>query len=155
MALDPASLETIKEWGLTVGAILGAAAAGWKGRARRESRVPHYTGPPDDQIRKFTRREYHDDVLNPINAHGLKLYEHGLKIAALERDTAATREVLDRHLMESSEALTAFTRLDERIASYIKHWDEASARAVRDRQEMMERIGRIDERLEDMERKRA
>lgn len=152
--MTPEELQFGKEILAQVSIISLAAIAAWKFAKRQEKKVPLYTGLPDDQPRKITRKEWHE-LSDPVQAHINKFYVLEKEILPrITKDIDQLQRVMNQHLSESSAALSTFVRMDERLSQHIKQWDEGVERAVRERSEMMQRIENIDEKLDRLDRRR-
>jgi hypothetical protein len=129
-----------------------AAIGAWK-LAKRQERQSVYLGPPDDQPRKLTRKEWHN-IADPVQAHILKFYTlEKDTLPRMEKDIDDLRRIVADHIRNSNENFSIITRMDERLTQHIKHWDAGTSRAIKDREEILTKMETMDEKLDRLERK--
>ena len=133
--------KVIAGWLATVAA---AAVAAWRVRGRRERSAPRFAGPPDDQARKVSRKEWHD-IADRVQAYEWKVGLLAKDDQRIDADLAGLREEFDRHIKVD---VAAFTRLEERFTSHVKRWEEVGKRAEQDRDEMLRRLDRLNDKLD-------
>lgn len=146
--MTPEAIEMGKAAAGWLATIVAAAVTAWRVRGRRESRaVPHYTGPPDDAPRRISRKEWHD-LSDRVQAHEWKVNLLRKDDDRLTSEMTELQVRFERHVSDVAQAVKGFDRLDERVKAHMAQSDQASERAEKDRDEILQRIDGVTARLD-------
>ena len=135
--MTPAEVET---GGVVVGwlaTIIASFVTAWRVRGRRERQLSG-----DNASRK--KKEWGD--------LGERVQKHDWKLDLLMKDGQhfltdlnGLREDFNRHVIAEG---AAFTRLEERFAAHVVRWEEVGVRAAKDRDEMLQKLDRLNDKLD-------
>lgn len=80
-----------------------------------------------------------------VQAHDWKIDLLAKDDKRITDDFGTLREDLDRHIVEE---VAGVTRLEERFTAHVKRWEEVGKRAEQDRDEMLRRLDRLHDKLD-------
>lgn len=149
--MSPETIESWKTAAMLIGTALGTGAAAWAARGRRErssaGKPTVYTGPPDDQPRKITRKEWHT-VSDFADAYSRRMPSVRRHLARHDQEIADLRGEFRAFGIVFNSAAMTLARLEERFSAHVERWEAGSERAQLDRQETNVRLERIERKLD-------